>query len=241
MSNAENTPRKTSAMSRLEGYDCPGGVDYEELDNYVLAHIDKEPELLQKLNRETYVKILRPRMLSGHLQGRILKMFVRMIRPRRVLEIGTFTGYSALCIAEGLSDDGIVYTIDINDELEDFARSFFEKSPFSNKIKYLLGDALTIIPTINETFDLVFIDADKREYLQYYNTVFEKVCAGGFIIADNTLWDGKVIEKIDQNDEQTIGVENFNDFVAQDERVETVIVPLRDGMTILMKNVFERK
>jgi len=230
-----DTPRKTSPMSRLEGYDSPSGVDYEELDNYVLAHIDEEPKLLEKLSRETYVKILRPRMLSGHLQGRILKMFVRMIRPRRVLEIGTFTGYSALCIAEGLPNDGIVYTIDINDELEDFTRSFFEKSPYGNKIKYLLGDGLTIIPTINESFDLVFIDADKREYLQYYHTVFEKVSKGGFIIADNTLWDGKVIENIDPNDEQTIGVEKFNDFVAQDNRVETVIIPLRDGISILMK------
>ena len=231
-----NNPRKTSPMSRLEGYDSPRGVDYEELDNYVLAHIGKEPALLQKLNRDTYVKILRPRMLSGHLQGRILKMLVRMIRPRRVLEIGTFTGYSALCIAEGLPDDGIVYTIDINDELEDFARSFFEQSPCGNKITYLLGDALAIIPGIDEKFDLVFIDGDKREYLQYYNAVFEKVCAGGFIIADNTLWDGKVIERTAPSDEQTTGVAAFNDFVARDERVETVIIPLRDGMTILMKN-----
>jgi predicted O-methyltransferase YrrM len=230
-----NDPKTASAISRLEGYDSPQGVDYEELDNYVLAHIDKEPELLKKLNRDTYVKILRPRMLSGHLQGRILKMFVRMICPRRVLELGTFTGYSALCIAEGLPEDGIVYTIDINDELEEFTTSFFEQSPCASKIKYLLGDALASIPTINETFDLVFIDADKREYLEYYHAVFDKVHAGGFIIADNTLWDGKVIENINPNDEQTIGVERFNDFVAQDERVETVIIPLRDGMTILRK------
>jgi len=230
-----NNVRTSSPMSRLESFDSPPEVDFEKLDNYVLAHIDPEQELLRKLNRDTYVKILRPRMLSGHLQGRILKMFVRMIRPRRVLEIGTFTGYSALCIAEGLPEGGIVYTIDVNDELEEFTGSFFEQSPYRNKIKYLLGDALTIIPTIDETFDLVFIDADKREYLQYYNAVFEKICAGGFIIADNTLWDGKVIESIDPKDEQTIGIEQFNDFAAQDERVETVIIPLRDGMTILQK------
>jgi predicted O-methyltransferase YrrM len=230
-----NDLKTTSAMSRLEGYDSPQGVDYEKLDNYVLAHIDKEPELLKKLNRDTYVKIMRPRMLSGHLQGRILKMFVRMIRPRRVLELGTFTGYSALCIAVGLPEDGIVYTIDMNDELEEFTTSFFEQSPLQDKIKYLLGDAMATIPTIDETFDLVFIDADKREYLDYYRAVFDKVSAGGFIIADNTLWDGKVIENINPNDEQTLGVGRFNDFAAQDERVETVIIPLRDGMTILRK------
>ena len=207
----------------------------EDLEGYILSHIDSEPDLLKKLNRDTYVNVLRPRMLSGHLQGRILKMFCRMIRPTKVLELGTFTGYSALCIAEGLPENGVVYTIDNNEELEEFVGNYFEQSPYKNKIRQLTGDALNTIKTLDETFDLVFIDADKREYLQYYEAVFDKVNQGGFIIADNTLWDGKVIEEIDPNDDQTIGIMSFNDFVAQDTRVEKVIIPLRDGMTILQK------
>ena len=208
----------------------------EELwDNYILEHIDEEPDLLRKLSRDTYVHVLRPRMLSGHLQGRILKMFCRMIKPHKVLELGTFTGYSALCIAEGLPENGMVYTIDCNDELEDFATRYFEQSPYGNRIKYLVGDALATIPTIDETFDMVFIDADKREYLDYYHAIFDKVRSGGFILADNTLWDGKVTETFDPTDEQTVGILAFNDFVKQDERVEKVIIPLRDGMTIVMK------
>ena len=206
-----------------------------DLGGYILSHIDEEPDLLKKLNRDTYVNVLRPRMLSGHLQGRILKMFCRMIRPTKVLELGTFTGYSALCIAEGLPENGIVYTIDNNEELEEFVANYIEQSPYKNKIRQLTGDALETIKTLDEMFDLVFIDADKREYLQYYEAVFEKVNQGGFIIADNTLWDGKIIEEIDPNDDQTIGIIAFNDFVAQDTRVEKVIIPLRDGMTILMK------
>ncbi len=207
----------------------------QTLEDYILSHIDEEPELLKKLNRDTYVNVLRPRMLSGHLQGRILKMFCRMIRPQKVLELGTFTGYSAMCIAEGLPENGIVYTIDNNDELEEFVAGYFEQSPYRNKIRQITGDALETIKTLDETFDMVFIDADKRQYQEYYEAIFDKVNPGGFILADNTLWDGKVIEEVDKNDDQTIGILAFNEFVAQDTRVEKVIVPLRDGMTILMK------
>ncbi len=207
----------------------------EDLESYILSHIDKEPDFLKKLNRDTYVNVLRPRMLSGHLQGRILKMFCQMIRPKKVLELGTFTGYSALCIAEGLPENGIVYTVDNNEELEEFVANYIEQSPYKNNIRQLTGDALETIKKLDETFDLVFIDADKREYLAYYEAIFDKVVPGGFILADNTLWDGKVIEKIDPNDDQTIGIITFNDFVAQDTRVEKVIIPLRDGMTIVRK------
>jgi predicted O-methyltransferase YrrM len=207
----------------------------EKLEEYILSHIDEESDLLKKLNRDTYVNVLRPRMLSGHLQGRILKMFVRMIRPKKVLELGTFTGYSALCIAEGLPEDGIIYTVDNNDELEDFVKNYFDQSPHKQKIRQITADALEAIANIDEVFDMVFIDADKREYLAYYAAVFNKVKPGGFILADNTLWDGKVIEALDPNDEHTIGILAFNDFVAKDTRVEKVIIPLRDGITILMK------
>lgn len=207
----------------------------DELEQYILAHIDEEGELLSKLNRDTHVNVLRPRMLSGHLQGRILKMFCRMIHPKMVLELGTFTGYSALCMAEGMPEDGILHTIDNNDELAEFTQNYFNQSPYKDKIRYHLGDALETIPSINETFDMVFIDADKREYLSYYEAVLNKVKKGGFILADNTLWDGKVLEPESQKDEQTIGILQFNDFVATDPRVEKVIIPLRDGLTILMK------
>jgi predicted O-methyltransferase YrrM len=205
------------------------------LDDYILQHIDEENELLRRLNRDTYVNVLRPRMLSGHLQGRILKMFCRMIRPQTVLELGTFTGYSALCIAEGLPEGGVVHTVDNNDELEEFVSNYFAQSPYKDKICQHTGDALETIKTFDETFDLVFIDANKRQYLDYYLAVFDKVKPGGFILADNTLWDGKVVEPLDLNDDQTIGILAFNDFVAKDTRVEKVIIPLRDGMTILMK------
>ena len=205
------------------------------LDNYILSHIDSEPDLLKKLCRDTYVNVLRPRMLSGHLQGRILKMFCRMICPEKVLELGTFTGYSALCIAEGLPENGVVYTIDNNEELEEFVRNYFEQSPYKNKIRQFTGDALETIKSLNETFDLVFIDADKREYLDYYEAIFDNVNPGGFIIADNTLWDGKIFETIDPNDKQTIEIMRFNDFIAKDTRIEKVIVPLRDGLTMIRK------
>jgi predicted O-methyltransferase YrrM len=207
-----------------------------KLDDYIESHISKEPELLKQLNRETHVQLVNPRMLSGHLQGRILKMICTMIQPKCVLELGTFTGYSALCLAEGMPEDGVIHTVESNDELEEFAQNFFEQSPFKTKIKQHIGEALDIIQQLDAEFDLVFIDADKREYLDYYQAVFGKVRQGGYILADNTLWDGKVIEPVDGNDKQTIGVMAFNDFVAKDERVEVVMLPIRDGLTIIRKN-----
>lgn len=207
----------------------------EELEDYILNHIDKETPLLAKLNRDTHLRILNPRMMSGHLQGRILKMFCRMIQPQKILELGTFTGYSALCMAEGLTDDAIIHTIEHDDELEEMILQTFEKSNFKNQIKLHIGEALEVIETLDETFDLVFIDADKRQYLDYYEAVFPKVRKGGFILADNTLWAGKVIQPLQHNDKQTEAILRFNDFVTNDSRVEKVILPLRDGLTILMK------
>lgn len=208
----------------------------EELEQYILDHIDAEGEELSSLNRETHLYHLRPRMCSGHLQGRMLKMFVRMIRPKNILELGTFTGYSALCLAEGLADDSCqLHTIEIDDELEDFIRSHFSKSRLSNRVNLHIGDACEILPKIDKTFDLVFMDANKREYCEYYNLVFDHVSEGGFIIADNTLWDGKVIDWGKKLDAQTEGILKFNDMVAADCRVEKVIVPLRDGLTLIYK------
>ena len=206
-----------------------------DLESYILHHSDDESDLLAQLNRETHVKILNPRMLSGHLQGRILSMLAKMIQPKRILELGTFTGYSALCLAESLPEDGILYTIENNDELEDFAAGFFRRSPHGHKIKQLVGNALDLIPVLDEEFDLVLIDADKREYIAYYNAVFDKVRQGGYIFADNTLWAGKVIENIAPNDAQTAGILQFNEYVKNDLRVEKVIFPLRDGLTVIRK------
>ena len=208
----------------------------EELEEYILSHIDAEGKVLSDLNRATHLYHLRPRMCSGHLQGRMLKMFVRMIRPQRILELGTFTGYSALCLAEGLADDSCeVHTIEIDDELEDFIKSHFALSPLANRITLHIGDAREVLATINGYFDLVFINDSKREYYEYYNLVFDRVRPGGFIIADNTLWDGKVVEWGKKLDAQTAGILQFNDMVAADERVEKVIVPIRDGLTIIHK------
>lgn len=207
----------------------------EKIEEYILSHIDEEGDLLKKLNRETHVNILRPRMLSGHLQGRILKMFCRMIQPEKVLELGTFTGYSALCIAEGLPKNGVVHTIDNNEELEEFVNKYIEQSAYKEKIIPHIGDALSILPNIKEEFDMVFIDADKREYVEYYHAVFDKVKKGGFILADNTLWDNKIIDPSAEKDEQTAGIIKFNDLIATDDRIEKVIIPLRDGLTIIMK------
>lgn len=206
----------------------------EELEEYILAHIDEEGEMLRRLDRETHLFHLRPRMCSGHLQGKLLKMFVRMIRPQNILELGTFTGYSALCLAEGMMG-GELHTVEIDDELEDFIRSHFETSPFADRIHLHIGDAREVIPTLGRTFDLVFMDANKREYLDYYHLVFDCVSPGGFIIADNTLWDGKVVDFGKKLDAQTEGILKFNDFVAADSRVEKVIVPIRDGLTIIYK------
>ncbi len=204
------------------------------MENYILDHIDKEGELLARLNRDAHVNLLRPRMLSGHLQGRMLKMFCRMLRPERILEIGTYTGYATLCMAEALSETGLIHTIEIDDELEDFISKYFNQSEYKDKIKLHIGDALAIIPGLNE-FDLVFIDADKRLYSEYYDLVFDKVRPGGMIIADNTLWDGKVLEEPHPSDKQTIGIQQFNDKIVNDKRIEKVIIPLRDGLTLITK------
>ena len=208
----------------------------KELEEYSTSHSSNEWDLLSELSRETYLKVLNPRMLSGHNQGLLLTMLVHMISPRRVLEIGTYTGYSALCIARALRDDALLHTIEIDDEIACFAQSFFNKSGFSNKINSHIGDAATIIPGLNETFQLVFIDGNKRDYVTYYNTVFESVASGGFVIADNVLWDGHVLDKnIKRNDLQTRGIVEFNAMVKEDCRVEKVMLPLRDGLTIIRK------
>lgn len=208
----------------------------ERLEEYIATHIDSEPEELRSLNRETHLFHLRPRMSSGHLQGRLLKMFVRMINPRNILELGTFTGYSALCLAEGLSGEGSLHTIEIDDELEEFIRCHLNGSSISSKVNLHIGDARDILKSLNEeTFDLVFIDANKREYLEYYNLVFDRVSDGGFIIADNTLWDGKVVDPGKRPDAQTAGILEFNNAIANDNRVEKVIIPIRDGLTIIYK------
>lgn len=208
----------------------------EELEEYILAHIDEEGKMLSQLNRETHLFHLRPRMCSGHLQGRLLKMFVRMIKPHNILELGTFTGYSALCLAEGLID-GNVDTIEIDDELEEFISTHLVKSPLGAKVHLHIGDALQIIPTLDKKFDLVFVDANKRNYIDYYNMIFDYVNPGGFIIADNTLWDGKVLTHDEHLDAQTKGIMDFNDLIATDQRVEKVILPLRDGLTIIYKKL----
>lgn len=207
----------------------------ETLEQYILAHIDDEGDYLYRLWRATNVYLLRPRMASGHLQGRMLKMFVEMIRPENILEIGTFTGYSAICMAEGLQDSGRLYTFEINDEQEDFTRPWIEKSPVADKIIFTIGDAMKLVPEMNITFDMAFIDGDKRMYTDYYEMVLAKIRKGGFILADNTLWDGHVIDPAYDRDHQTTGIKVFNDLIAKDDRVEKVILPLRDGLTLIRK------
>lgn len=208
---------------------------YDAIEEYICRHIDPAEPALARLDRDTHVYHLRPRMVSGHLQGRILKMICRMVQPHRVLELGTFTGYSALCFAEGMAPDGEVHTLEIDDEVEDFAREHFAQSPYGDKVKMFIGDALETIKTLTDTYDLVFIDANKRDYLRYYEAVLPLVRPGGIILADNTLWDGKVVTEPDSRDPQTVGIVEFNNFVATDDRVEKVILPLRDGLTILWK------
>lgn len=208
----------------------------DALDDYILQHIDPEGEYLHALYRATHLKLLRPRMASGHLQGRILKMLVRMIRPAQVLEIGTYSGYSALCMAEGLSEGAMLHTFEINDEQEDFTRPWLENSPYADKIRFYIGDVLDLLPSMDIKFDMAFIDGDKRRYKDYYELVLSKLNAGGYILADNTLWDGHVLEETTKHtDLQTLGIKEFNDFVAADERVEKVILPLRDGLTLIRK------
>ena len=205
------------------------------IDEYILDHIDAESDYLKALYRATHVRLLRPRMASGHLQGRMLKMFVQMIRPQTVLEIGTYSGYSALCLAEGLPEGGMLHTYEINDEQEDFTRPWLENSPWAEKITFHIGDALEAVPQLGICFDLAFIDGDKRRYIEYYEMVLKYLNPGGYIIADNTLWDGHVLETPHPTDKQTIGIKAFNDLVAKDSRVEKVILPLRDGLTIIRK------
>jgi predicted O-methyltransferase YrrM len=206
------------------------------ITDYVEAHTEPESSLLATLSRETYVNILRARMLSGHLQGRVLSMFSHMIKPQHVLEIGTFTGYSALCLAEGMQKKGILTTIDINEELEDFVRQYIDQSPFANQFDYKIGNALTIIPTLQHAYDLVFIDADKINYAQYYDLIFDKVNTGGYIIIDNVLWYGKVVVKEGEKvDVDTKAIIDFNQQVHEDERVQNVLFPIRDGLMVLRK------
>ena len=208
----------------------------EELEEYILGHIDEEPEALARIDHDTHVQNYYWHMCSGHLQGRLIKMLTRMIRPCRVLELGTFSAYSALCLAEGLADDDcLVDTIEINDEQEDFIREHLALSPYGKRVRLHIGDALDIVPTLGERYDLVFIDANKRQYVDYYDLVMEYLNDGGFIIADNTLWAGKVVDPKAQREAQTRGVMAFNDRVKQDPRVEKVIIPLRDGLTLIHK------
>ena len=205
------------------------------LDDYILQHIDPEPDYLYRLWRATNIHMLHGRMASGHLQGRLLKMLVTMIRPKNILEVGTFSGYSAICMAEGLDDDGRLYTFEINDEQEDFTRPWIEGSPQSDKIRFMIGDALTEAPKLGILFDMVFIDGDKRTYLETYEMALSLLRKGGFLLADNTLWDGHVVDHSYDKDAQTQGIESFNDYVFRDSRVERVLLPLRDGLTLIRK------
>ena len=207
----------------------------EAIDGYILNHMDDESDYLKALYRQTHVKLLNPRMTSGHLQGRLLKMLVQMIRPHRILEIGTFTGYSALCMAEGLGEDGVLHTYEIDDELEDFTRPWIEGSPYGHKVRFHIGNALEEVPRLGETFDLVFMDGDKRQYHDYYELALAYTSANAFILADNTLWDGHVVDKAYAADRQTAAINEFNAFVAADKRVEKLILPLRDGLTMMRK------
>ena len=204
-------------------------------EDYITSHSDSEPDYLAKLNRITHLRMINPRMLSGHYQGRVMAMFCHMIQPKTVLEIGSFTGYSALSVAEGMPEDGVLHTIDYDEELESFLLDVFAGSEQGHKIKLHIGDALTEISKLNDIFDLVFIDADKEEYLAYYEAVLPKLRTGGYILVDNTMWDGKVLKPVDPKDRETIAIMKFNDFVARDTRVEKVLLPIRDGLTLIRK------
>ena len=207
----------------------------EKLDNYVVKNSEDEPVLLKALTIETYQKVLQPRMLSGHYQGRVLSILSKLIRPKVVLEIGTFTGYSALCLAEGLSPQGVLHTIDINEELVDFQRSYFDKSDYGSQIFQHLGPAVDIIPTLDTKFDLVFMDADKPNYINYFHQIIDKLNPRGVIISDNVLWSGKVIETLDPNDTSTQIVLDYNKLLKEDQRLETVLLPIRDGLSVSIR------
>ena len=204
----------------------------QELEDYIEQHSEKEPVLLAALNKETYQKILLPRMLSGHFQGRVLSMLSKLIRPLNILEIGTYTGYSALCLCEGMQEKGQLHTIDIKEELVDFQRKHFDKSPWGNQIVQHLGEAVAIIPTLDIKFDLVFIDADKENYLNYFELILPKMNKGGIILSDNVLWSGKVLEPLHPNDLSTKVLMEYNQLLATDARIETVLLPIRDGLTV---------
>ena len=207
------------------------------LHQYILDHIDEEDPVLTELDRDTNLKVLGARMISGHLQGQVLTMLAKMIAPKTILELGTFTGYSAICLAKGLPEDGKLITIEIDDELEMFAARYFEKAGVAHLIEQKIGAATEIIPLLDQSFDLVFMDADKREYVAYYQLLIDKIRPGGYLVADNTLWSGKVLDKPRHDDAQTIGILEFNKMLKNDDRVEKVILPLRDGMTIIRKKI----
>ena len=207
-----------------------------KIEDYIRKNSSKEPEILKDLNKETYLKVLNPRMLSGHIQGRFLSIITKLIKPKKILEIGTYTGYSAICMAEGLIEKGIIHTIDINEELVSIQNKYFAKSKCNNSIIQHVGDARNIIKRINEKFDLVFLDADKENYIEYYELVIEKVKKGGLIIADNVLWTGKVVEPEKDDDELTQYLIDFNKMINEDDRVENIILPLRDGLNVILKN-----
>lgn len=202
------------------------------IDEYAVDHTQPEPELLSRLARETHQKVLQPRMLSGHYQGRLLSMISKIARPKSILELGTYTGYSALCLAEGLQKDGVLHTIDINEELRDFQKKYFDLSNFKDQIHQHLGNALNIIPSLDIKFDLVFIDADKPNYPDYFELIINKLNPGGIILTDNVLWSGKVVEKIKEDDESTRALVKYNTLVATDNRIETIMLPIRDGLSI---------
>lgn len=214
-------------------------MEYELVNNaieeYAEAHTSKESAVLSDLNRQTHLKVLHPRMLSGQLQGRILSMFSKMLRPKRILEIGTFTGYSALCLAEGLQEGGEIITIDRNHELEDMVNSYISKAEMTGKIKLLVGDAMEIIPTLDKTFDLVFIDADKSNYINYYDLLIEHLPSGAILIADNVLWYGKVTQETKKGDIDTEILKEFNAKIQADDRIENVLLPVRDGLMVVRK------
>lgn len=214
------------------------GIGYtgeDLLEEYISAHIEPENALLRDIYRETNLRLLNPRMASGHIQGRLLRMLVTMIRPQHVLEVGTFTGYATLCMAEGLPENGVIDTVEIDDELEDFILKGFDRSPYRDRIRLHIGDALKVVPGLGLEFDMIFLDGEKREYPEYYESLLQYLRPGGYMIADNTLWDGHVVDREYDSDPQTIAVRKFNDTVRADERVEVAMIPIRDGLTIIRK------
>ena len=207
----------------------------EKIDDYVVEHSQQEPKILKELTKETWQKVLNPRMLSGAFQGRVLSMISKIIQPKSILEVGTYTGYSALCLAEGLQENGVLHTIDVNEELVNFQRKYFDLSKYGSQIHQHLGPALEIIPNLNTKFDLVFLDADKPNYINYFHEIIEKLNPGGVLLSDNVLWSGKVIEPLNENDQSTKIVLEYNQLLKDDDRLETVLLPIRDGLTVSIK------